>query len=150
MCAPPEKDPHNVPAAFKPIMKDIHLIITIMINKRPFRRLLGARANITLFRKEEVPDPWRLIPGPELVGVGGSTFSYSLQAPHHAWFGPENTSHLIILLITSNLSMNVLGWDLQETRRVILLIRPSKAAHPGTTANLTCLKRNNFLYLCVI
>lgn len=83
----------------------------IFIAGKKFRCLINTGADRTVLRKEEVPPQWRLIPGPQLLGVGGNTKSEETK-DWLKWRDVDGAQGDVRPLVASGLTANLLGQDI--------------------------------------
>ena len=83
----------------------------ITIEGKKFRCLIGTGADWTILRAEEVPPSWKLVPGPELLGVGGNTRSKE-TAEWLPWKDVDGSTGEVRPLIASVLNANLPGQDI--------------------------------------
>ena len=94
-----------------PIVPGLRPKMDITIGGKRFRCLIDPGADQTVLRAEEVPPNWNLVPGPQLLGVGGNT-----QSKETAEWLPckdvDGSTGEVQSLIASGLNANLLGQDI--------------------------------------
>ena len=83
----------------------------ITIGGKRFRCLIDTGADRTILRAEEVPPSWKLVPGPQLLGIGGNTQSKE-TADWLPWKDVDGSTGEVRPLIASGLNANLLGQDI--------------------------------------
>ena len=83
----------------------------ITIRGKRFRCLINTGADRTVLRAEEVPLSWKLLPGPQILGIGGNTRSKE-TAEWLPWKDVDGSTGEVWPLIASGLNVNLLGQDI--------------------------------------
>jgi hypothetical protein len=58
------------------ISEGSHPKLTTKIDNKPFKCLIDTGAGRTLLSQQQIPCDWQLIPGPQLLGIGGTTHTF--------------------------------------------------------------------------
>lgn len=94
-----------------PMVPGLRPKMDIYIDGKRFRCLIDTGADRTVLRKEEVPHHWKLIPGPQLLGVGGGTKSEETK-DWLRWRDVDGSQGEVRPLIASGLTANLLWQDI--------------------------------------
>lgn len=99
-------------------MENSHPKLLIKIDNKPFKCLIDTGADKTILKQSEIPLHWKLLPGPQLMGVGGASPAFITKEPYR-WEDPDGTFGTIRPLV-ADVTTNLLGRDILEDLNVVL------------------------------
>ena len=100
------------------ISEDSHPKLTIKIDSKPFKYLIDTGADRTILRQQEILRDWQLIPGPQLIGIGGTSHAF-ITKQAYKWEDPFGSTGLICPLV-AQVATNLLGRDILQALEVVL------------------------------
>lgn len=106
------------------ISEGSHPKLTIKIDDKPFKCLIDTGADRTILRQQEVPQDWQLIPGPQLLGIGGTSHA-CITKQTYRWEDPDGATGLIRPLV-AQVATNLLGRDILQALDVVLTTQPER------------------------
>ena len=80
------------------ISEGSHPKLTIKIDNKPFKCLTDIGADRTILRQQEIPCDWQLIPGPQLIGIGGTSHAF-ITKQAYKWEDLDEATGLIYPLV---------------------------------------------------
>ena len=106
------------------ISEGSHPKLTIKIDNKPFKCLTDIGADRTILRQQEIPCDWQLIPGPQLIGIGGTSHAF-ITKQAYKWEDLDGATGLIRPLV-ARVTTNLLWRDILQTLEVVLTTQPER------------------------
>jgi hypothetical protein len=79
-----------------------HSKLTIKIYNKPFKCLIDTGTDKTILRQQEILCDWQMIPGPQLLGIGGTSHAFVYKQAYR-WEDPDGATYLICPLAGSRI-----------------------------------------------
>lgn len=106
------------------ISEGFHPKLTIKIDDKAFKCLIDTGADRTVLRQQEIPCDWQLIPGPQFLGIGGTSHSFITKKAYR-WENPWWSCSLIWPLV-AQVATNLLKIDILQALEEVLTTQPER------------------------
>ena len=106
------------------ISEGSHPKLTIKIDNKPFKCLIDTGADRTILRQQEIPCDWQLIPGPQLIGIGGTSHAFITKQAYK--LGDLDGATSLIRPLMAQVATSLLGRDILQALEVVLTTQPER------------------------